>query len=174
MYSMFCNNKVNAIYELMTWVGGSWVGRSWVGLLIIRKFPYPLGQYLTRSPPGYTRCPLKSIILPPDDHFFIFGLDEPKNQKQRNRTNPYLQVWQTRPIPTFLSPRIGYLSTRGKIMIRDSFREVFYKYVRPGRGSDLGWHFHYGSNKRKHVQATRKPTNPITWCSYHFTANRSA
>ena len=51
-----------------------------MGSLIIRKFPYPLGQYLTRSPPGYTRCPLKSIVLSPDDHFFIFGKPKPKNE----------------------------------------------------------------------------------------------
>ena len=48
-------------------------------------------------------------------------------------------------------------------MIRDSFREVFYKYVRPGRGSDLGWHFHYGSDKRKHVMRRLKML--LSWVS---------
>ena len=28
---------------------------------------------------------------------------------------------------------------------------MFYKYVRPGRGADLEWSFHFGKDKRKHV-----------------------
>ena len=48
-------------------------------------------------------------------------------------------------------------------MIRDSFREVFYKYVRPGRGSDLAWTFHFGRDKRKHV--LRRLKMLLSWVS---------
>ena len=40
-----------------------------------------------------------------------------------------------------------------KRLIRKSFREVFYKYVQPGRGTDLAWRMRFGKGKdgRKHV-----------------------
>ena len=44
---------------------------------------------------GYTIYPLESIVLGDDDHFFIFGLDEPKNRNQQKRNKP-LQVWKLR------------------------------------------------------------------------------
>ena len=52
---------------------------------------------------------------------------------------------------------------RKKNIIRDCFREVFYKYVRPGRGSKLGWNFHDGGDKRKHVMSNIKML--LSWVS---------
>ena len=50
-----------------------------------------------------------------------------------------------------------------KKLIRDSFRDVFYKYVRPGRGTDLEWSFHFGKDKRKHV--LRRLKMLLSWVS---------
>ena len=52
---------------------------------------------------------------------------------------------------------------RKKILIRDSFREVFYKYVQPGRGTDLVWTFHFGRDIRKHV--IRRLKMLLSWVS---------
>jgi len=48
-------------------------------------------------------------------------------------------------------------------MIRDSFRDVFYKYLLPGRGTDLTWEYHFGRDKRKHV--IRRLKMLLSWVS---------
>ena len=42
---------------------------------------------------------------------------------------------------------------RRKRLVLTSFREVFYRYVKPGRGTDLYWRMRFGKGKdrRKHV-----------------------
>ena len=42
---------------------------------------------------------------------------------------------------------------RRKRLVLKSFREVFYRYVQPGRGNDLTWRMCFGKGKdrRKHV-----------------------
>ena len=36
-------------------------------------------------------------------------------------------------------------------VIREVFRDAFYKYVRGGRGTDKVWTFHYGNDGRQYV-----------------------
>ena len=43
------------------------------------------------------------------------------------------------------------------------FREVFYKYVLPGRGTDLTWEYDFGMDKREHV--IRRLKMLLSWVS---------
>ena len=46
-----------------------------------------------------------------------------------------------------VTPRLRAFYLRRKKLVLKSFREVFYKYVKPGRGTDLNWRM----RRRKHV-----------------------
>ena len=36
-------------------------------------------------------------------------------------------------------------------VIREVFRDAFYKYVQGGRGTDLAWRYHYGNDGQQYV-----------------------
>lgn len=50
-----------------------------------------------------------------------------------------------------ITPAMRVYYKMKKKVIREVFREAFYKYIQGGRGTNLGWTYHFGNDGRKHV-----------------------
>ena len=59
--------------------------------------------------------------------------------------------------------RLTVANKRKQKALRKSFREVFYKYVRPGIGTDWSWTMRFGKDRRKNVISRLKLL--LSWVS---------